>query len=579
MNRLDYARFYSQEKGWAVFPLQNTGKFPMIAFPHDQGDPCKGECGFDGHGFHDATTNIKRIEDWWTKYPNAGIGIATGEVSGIFVLDTDVKYNGDFSLKTLTDKYGELPNTPVAVTGTGGKHYIFGWPGVDLRNSASKLGKGLDTRANGGYIAAAPSIHDNGKPYKWLNAPSQIPTSLAPDWLIWLLQEQVAAQTKTEQGTPFPEGSRNASLASMAGSMRRKGFSHAAIFDALMRENEERCIPPLPEKEVQAIAASIARYEPTAEPKPKAEPEKEAPKEKLVDVSARGGHISLAWDEFEQEVKKRAADPREVWGIPYAFPYLSKLTGGKQPGELIVLAGEPKIGKSYWALQDTLHTAINDVPCFYWSGEMRRKQVVRRLTAMLGVDSRRSRTGFMQQEDWAKLNDARAMLYNIPLFLDDRALAIHELRALLERVQGEHGIQQFVIDYSAKVFAPGKDDNEKSARISDEVKGICNDLGLAGIMINSMNKMGFDNPTTGKANVRGSGQVIHDADVVYLLTAYKQTDDLEEQSAIKPADYDRTVSLHVAAGRELDHRLPGGVIQYMRESTTPKFKEMKNTLP
>ncbi|MCZ2123685.1 MAG: hypothetical protein LC108_15620 [Anaerolineales bacterium] len=61
---------------------------------------------------------------------------------------------------------------------------------------------------------------------------------------------------------------------------------------------------------------------------------------------------------LEDEIRRRSADPREVWGIPYAWDFLSRVTGGKQAGELVYIGGEPGVGKSWWAHQDALFTAI-----------------------------------------------------------------------------------------------------------------------------------------------------------------------------------------------------------------------------
>jgi hypothetical protein len=88
--------------------------------------------------------------------------------------------------------------------------------------------------------------------------------------------------------------------------------------------------------------------------------------------------------------------------------------------------------------------------------------------------------------------------------------------------------------------------------------------------------MGMDSSSenVNKSNVRGSGQQIHDADVVYILTKFCKTKDPDE-NYISPSKWDSIVSLHVKAGRELDHHLPDGIIHYERMEGTPRFKELK----
>ena len=282
-------------------------------------------------------------------------------------------------------------------------------------------------------------------------------------------------------------------------------------------------------------------------------------------------------DDLCVDIEERAKAPGEVWGIPYAFPYLTLLTGGKQAGELIVLAGEPKVGKSWWVYQDALETAVTHrIPVFIWSGEMKKKQVLRRLFQLLGLDSRRSRTGFMTQDDWGILAQAKETVAGSPLYIDDQPMRLDQFYSVLSHEKDEHGIQQFVADYSLLIHAPGKDEIERTANTSREMKRLCNELDLAGILITSVNKAGMDtgSETIAKANVRGSGQQIHDADIIYILTKYHKTNGIEELS-IHPSQFDRIVSLHIAAGRELDHHLPHGIINYERRDNSPEFYEMK----
>jgi replicative DNA helicase len=282
-------------------------------------------------------------------------------------------------------------------------------------------------------------------------------------------------------------------------------------------------------------------------------------------------------EQVETDIKRRAENPGDVWGIPYAFPYLTMLTGGKQQGELTILAGEPKLGKSFWASQDALETAVtHKIPVFIWSGEMKKKQVMRRLYQLYGLDSRRSRTGYMQEDDWNILVNAKEAISNCPLYIDDNPLKLDELRGILAHEKDEHGIRQFLIDYAMLIHAPGKDEIERSTNVSTEIKNICSELDLAGILICSVNKTGMDTSSENvtKSNVRGSGQQIHDADNVMILTKFSKTKDPEEVY-IDPKREEHIVSLHIAAGRELDTHLPGGVLHYERVDGTPRFKELK----
>jgi len=660
-----YLKFYS-DRGWKIFPCRPKDKTPLVKWQDE------------------ATNDMRKIEAWWSQYPDANVGLATGKRSGLFALDIDAGHGGVETLNHLIQKYGQLPNTPMSNTGGGGYHYLFSYT-TEVRNTASKIGAGIDTRGDGGYIVVPPSLHPSGKNYEWdkSHAPSVTELSPAPQWLLQLLN----SESQTPQPLPgqgiYHSGMRNSTLMSLAGSMRRRGMDNESIFLALNAENLNKCVPPLPEKEVRALVESVMRYNPQAEPvmlprdrvtaewafaktvfevpeyiqdhldiQPNYFSSKQleefwqdvvngtgvaqaaANSEILADLESytewflprietyaetikhyayRDKAARLGWrlqkaaeegneskidnvvleinqnitlqnthktvsmleavEELESQVEQRRKTPVDVWGIPYAWPYISKLTGGKQLGELILLAGEPGIGKSYWALQDGLETAVtHHEPVFIWSGEMKANQIVRRFYQLLGVDGRNMRTGRVTTQDIERMNDAKALILNSPIFIDDKPLKLHELRGVMQYQKSKNGIRHFILDYAFLIDAPGKDEIEKTSNVSKVVKGVCHELDLSGLLIASVNKMGMDTEKTTKANIRGSGQQIHDADIVYTLTSFAQVKNDRVALRYSPNDYDKLVSLHIKKGRELDHTLPGGVLHFSRMNSA-KFQE------
>ncbi len=226
--------------GFRVFPVKADKK------PYTQ------------HGLKDATESEEIVRQWWEKWPNAGIALVT---DGFIVLDFDKKSGGHESKAAIEKKYGPLLSTRTHRTGGGGLHYLYrNTSDLDIRNTVNLGGyKGVDLRANGGYIVAPPSKHESGTRYEVLDDSDISPV---PDWLLGLASSKKPPQI--EVGTDehqIEEGRRNDHLASMAGSMRRAGFSQASIEAALLKENAEKCQPPLGEKEVHGIARSIAQYE------------------------------------------------------------------------------------------------------------------------------------------------------------------------------------------------------------------------------------------------------------------------------------------------------------------------------
>lgn len=210
------------------------------------------------HGLRDATQTVQGVREYWTKYPDAGIGIVTDDS---VVLDFDAKSGGLDSLQVIEKKYG-LPLTRVHITGGRGFHYIYHNPdGRNIRNATKFLGyAGVDLRANGGYIVAPPSPHLSGNDYA-------VYTDIAPtDASLWLLEAATvrtpAKTAASDTDTIITQGTRNDTLTRLAGTMRNRGMSAEAIEAALLAENKQKCNPPLTDNEVINIARSVSRYEP-----------------------------------------------------------------------------------------------------------------------------------------------------------------------------------------------------------------------------------------------------------------------------------------------------------------------------
>jgi hypothetical protein len=235
------------ELGYAVFPCGPGRKTPLT-----------------DHGLLDATTDQEQIKRWWAEHPNANVAIRT---DGLLVVDIDGADNS-----WLADDPGrsqELATAPTSLTPRGGRHYYFCPPeGRVWRNTAGRLALHVDTRANGGYVLVAPSLVD-GKAYRWLEDHElDVRASGLPEPPAWL-NEMLDALPKSNgvptdgdglQPNTIPEGQRNDTLARLAGTMRRIGMTQAEISAAPNQVNADRCAPPLDAREVDRIAASVARY-------------------------------------------------------------------------------------------------------------------------------------------------------------------------------------------------------------------------------------------------------------------------------------------------------------------------------
>lgn len=198
MNRgplmLEHALAYARA-GIEVFPLR--GKAPAIPVAHRAGQPgygiCRGECGRDGHGFHDATSDLATVVRWWAQeHPRANIGIRPAP--GLVVLDVDPRAHGASALVGLMKTGYQLPQTWTAETGGGGLHAWYR-AGGDLRK---ELCPGVDLKGHAtGYVVAAPSVHpDTGRSYRWLN---DLPPAIAPEWMLPALRPAPPVQVPTSR--------------------------------------------------------------------------------------------------------------------------------------------------------------------------------------------------------------------------------------------------------------------------------------------------------------------------------------------------------------------------------------------
>lgn len=169
------AAWYARRFGWHVIPIRAKSKIPLI----EQWQII-------------ASIDLGTIRTWWSQWPDAGVGILTGAPSELVVLDVDGDL-GENSLHRLTAQHGLLPDTVEALSGGGGRHILFQHPGHTVRNSAGKLGPGLDIRGDAGFIVGWPSIHPNGCSYEW--EVSRVPLARAPEWLIRPMSEPHAKRT------------------------------------------------------------------------------------------------------------------------------------------------------------------------------------------------------------------------------------------------------------------------------------------------------------------------------------------------------------------------------------------------
>ncbi len=123
----------------------------------------------------EAPATEAEVQAWWRRWPGANIGVVTGRVSGVVVVDVDPRNGGDAALNSFEARWGALPPTLEAHTGGGGRHL---WFSSDEALSSAVLAPGLELKAERAVVIAPPSIHASGRPYVW--APGRSPDDVAP---------------------------------------------------------------------------------------------------------------------------------------------------------------------------------------------------------------------------------------------------------------------------------------------------------------------------------------------------------------------------------------------------------------
>jgi replicative DNA helicase len=235
----------------------------------------------------------------------------------------------------------------------------------------------------------------------------------------------------------------------------------------------------------------------------------------------------------------------KLTGLPTGFIDLDKLTTGMHPGEMIVIAARPSVGKTSLAMNIAEHVAIdNAIPVGVFSLEMTAESLVlRMLCSRSRVNLRNVRDGFLAERDFPKLTSSAGKLANAPLFIDDSSgLSILQLRAKARRMFQQYGIKLFVIDYLQLLNSSSKrveNRQQEIADISGGIKALAKELNVPVIVLSQLNRE--VEKEKGRAprlsDLRESGSIEQDADLVGLL--YKPTsksDDDESGGAAEPED-------------------------------------------
>ena len=235
------------------------------------------------NGFKGASLNADQFK------AGDGIGIATGQVSALVVIDLDEKNgkHGVAEFQKLIDLHPELPwDTRAVKTPSGGAHFYYNYTGP-LKSRIDHPAPGIDLKADGGYVCAPPTVLKNGDFYSVLGEVEPIDL---PEWLVEIFTapgrdkqpEPGATRQETAYKAPYkapetiPAGSRNDTLYRTACSLAAKGMGDSAVLAAVLAENKTKCSSPLDDAEIQTLVHSACvfnrQHPPTSQPMPLRDP-------------------------------------------------------------------------------------------------------------------------------------------------------------------------------------------------------------------------------------------------------------------------------------------------------------------
>ena len=220
-------------------------------------------------------------------------------------------------------------------------------------------------------------------------------------------------------------------------------------------------------------------------------------------------------------------NPNDVTGVPTGFRDLDSMTSGFQPGDLVIVAGRPSMGKTAFSLNIAENVALDiGLPVAVFSMEMAATQLAMRMIGSVGrLDQHRMRTGRLEDEDWVRLTTALGKLNDAPIFIDEGAgLSSFDVRARARRLHRQCGkLGLIVVDYLQLMSAPAGRQGENRAteisEISRSLKALAKELDVPVVALSQLNRSVEQRPDKRPvmSDLRESGAIEQDADLILFI--------------------------------------------------------------
>ena len=243
------------------------------------------------------------------------------------------------------------------------------------------------------------------------------------------------------------------------------------------------------------------------------------------------------------QIDEWQSNPDKLRGLGTGFTDYDKITGGLRPGDLIIVAGRPSMGKTTLAVNMAEYAAVNPAiraSVGIFSMEMPSEQLITRMLSSIGgVPLASIRSGRISDEDWVRITGATTQLSDAKIFIDETpALTPTELRARARRLKREHGLGLIVVDYLQLMQVAGKTENRATeiAEISRGLKALAKELSIPVIALSQLNRSveQREHKKPVMSDLRESGGIEQDADMILLIYREEVYDKETQQRKASP---------------------------------------------
>jgi replicative DNA helicase len=225
------------------------------------------------------------------------------------------------------------------------------------------------------------------------------------------------------------------------------------------------------------------------------------------------------------QIEELSKQEGTVTGVPTGYTELDEMTTGLQPGDLVIVAGRPSMGKTTFAMNIAEYaSAVKKIPTAVFSMEMPAEQLTMRLLSSMGrVNQGRLRTGKLREDDWPRVASAVKLFSDVPLYIDDGAgLSPTEVRARSRRLAREHGsLGLIVLDYLQLMQSSSGAENRATeiSTISRSLKALAKELSVPIIVLSQLNRSLEQRPNKRPimSDLRESGAIEQDADIIMFI--------------------------------------------------------------